>query len=69
MRSESFHRQNGQHLAEYACKRELYACSFPSRLSKFDCSAQMVASLLRFPGLGATPRKISCAIPYTHDVK
>jgi hypothetical protein len=36
--SDSFHRQNVQHLAGSSCRGELNACSFPSRLSKFDCS-------------------------------
>jgi hypothetical protein len=35
--SDSFHRQNVQRLAGLSCKRELYACFLPSRLSKFDC--------------------------------
>jgi hypothetical protein len=36
VRSNSFHRQNVQRLAELVCKRELYACLCSSRSSKLD---------------------------------
>jgi hypothetical protein len=36
--SISFHRQNVLHVAGLSCKRELYACSSPTHLSKFDCT-------------------------------
>jgi hypothetical protein len=36
--SDASHKQIVQHLAGLCCKRELYACVFPSRLSTFDCT-------------------------------
>jgi hypothetical protein len=38
VRFDSFHRQNVQNLARLPCRRELYTCLFPSRLSKLECS-------------------------------
>jgi hypothetical protein len=37
VRSDQFERQNVQRSAGLSCRRELYACLFPSRSSKFDC--------------------------------
>jgi hypothetical protein len=35
--SDSFYRQNVHRLGGLSCKRQLHACCFPSRLSKFVC--------------------------------
>jgi hypothetical protein len=37
VRFDTFHKQNMQH-SELSCKRELYACLIPSRISKFACN-------------------------------
>jgi hypothetical protein len=48
--SDTFHRQNVQRSAVISCKRDMYACFFPSRLSKFDCNDQPVHLKLELEG-------------------